>query len=149
MKWAALAAVIVTMSGCAGTVDVDPGTNAADPACATVMQSLPDELGGSQKRQTSSQGTAAWGDPSSVILRCGVTPPGPTTTPCVSVDKTDWLSKDEGDHWRFTTFGRTPAVEVLIDQKHASGQAAITELSHAVSSLPQKHHCVGAKDVTK
>lgn len=141
-------AVVVTLSGCAGTVDVDPGTDAADPACARVMLSLPNDLGGSVKRRTSSQGTAAWGDPSAVILRCGVTPPGPTTTPCVSVDKTDWLSKDEGDHWRFTTYGRTPAVEVLIDQKRVSGQSAITELSHAVSALPQKRHCVGAADVT-
>nr|WP_218852665.1 DUF3515 domain-containing protein [Spelaeicoccus albus] len=136
------------LSGCTGKVKVDPAAGAADPKCAAVMLSLPDELGGNAKRATTSQATAAWGDPSAVILRCGVTSPGPTTTPCVSVDKIDWLSKDEGDHWRFVTYGRTPAVEVLIDQRKVSGQNAIATLSAAVSSLPQKRHCVGAKDVS-
>lgn len=138
----------VSLSGCTGKVEVAPAAGAADPKCANVMLSLPDELGGSAKRSTTSQATAAWGDPSAIILRCGVTSPGPTTTPCVSVDKIDWLSKDEGDHWRFITYGRSPAVEVLIDQKKVSGQNAIAALSSAVSSLPQKRHCVGARDVS-
>ena len=38
--------------------------------------------------------TAAWGDPSQVILRCGVNVPGPTTDRCVSVNDVDWVIKE-------------------------------------------------------
>lgn len=137
------------LAGCAGKVHVDPAKDASAPACANVMLSLPDTLDGQHKRHTTSQATAAWGDPSSVILRCGVKSPGATTTPCVQVDDVDWLSKDEGDHWRFTTFGRSPAVEVLIDQTSVSGTNVINTLGSAVKSLPQHDHCVGPQDVTR
>src|SRR5690625_2266511 len=77
----AMAAVLagVSLASCARTVIVEPAQDAADPECADIMLTLPDEIAGEQARRTSSQGTKAWGDPSIAVLRCGVTPPGPTT----------------------------------------------------------------------
>lgn len=147
--FAAVCVSALLLTGCAGKVHIEPAQDAADPACANVMLALPDTLSGQHKRHTTSQSTAAWGDPSSVILKCGVKSPGATTTPCVQVDDIDWLSKDEGDHWRFTTYGRSPAVEVLIDRTSVSGTNVINKLGSAVASLPQHDHCVGPKDVTK
>ncbi|WXZ51180.1 DUF3515 family protein [Clavibacter tessellarius] len=46
-------------------------------------------------RETDAQGTGAWGDPqSTVILRCGVATPGPTTDACISYDDVDWVEDD-------------------------------------------------------
>src|SRR5699024_1672679 len=91
----AMAAVLagVSLAGCARTVIVEPAQDAANPQCADIMLTLPDEIAGEQARRTSSQGTKAWGDPSIAVLRCGVTPPGPTTDRCVSVSGVDWISR--------------------------------------------------------
>ena len=61
-----------------------PAKDAANPACAPMMVALPDTIGDAKLRKTNSQATAAWGDPSLVILRCGVNVPGPTTDRCVT-----------------------------------------------------------------
>ncbi|GAB3050344.1 hypothetical protein GCM10027079_14720 [Sediminivirga luteola] len=138
----------VSVSSCAHAVMVEPAADAADPDCAEVMLRLPDEVGGNERRDTTSQATAAWGDPSAAILRCGVEPPGPTTTPCVSVNGVDWLSEEAGDHWLFVTYGREPAVEVLVSNDAVGGQTVITELSGAVAVLEQERECVSVEDAT-
>ncbi|WGW13051.1 DUF3515 family protein [Saxibacter everestensis] len=143
---AVLLAGLAALAGCSDVVNVNPATNAADPACAKVMIQLPQDLGGNALRDTTSQATAAWGDPTVAVLRCGLKPPGPTTTPCVSVNDVDWLSEDEGDHWRFTSYGRTPAVEVLISTTDTSGQSVLNSVTPAVANLPKTGACVGTQD---
>ncbi|MFG6401684.1 MULTISPECIES: DUF3515 family protein [unclassified Microbacterium] len=110
-------AAILSLSACAGTVAMQPGPAADDPACAAVSVRLPDTIAGQARRWTDAQATAAWGDPASVLLTCGVRVPGPSELTCQSVDGVDWLV-DESEapkYYTFTTFGRTPAVEVYID----------------------------------
>lgn len=138
---------LVSLSGCTGMLVVDPAEDAADPDCALPMLLMPDELNELQQRTTSSQGTTAWGEPASVIVRCGVAPPAPTTDPCVNVDGVDWVQvRAEEDTWQFVTYGRTPAVEVLVTPTEVSGATALASVSSAVSDIEQTAECVSVED---
>lgn len=139
--------LLPVLSACAPVLVVEPAPRAAEPACADVMLRMPQELDGHQDRDTSSQGTEAWGDPAVAIARCGMEPPGPSTDPCVSVDGVDWISTEESaDSWRFLTYGRTPAVEVIVDPTAVAGATVLSEVSPAVLPLEQTGECVGAED---
>lgn len=139
------------LSGCAQTVVLDPAKGAADPACAPVMVRLPESVGGHDQRKTDAQATSAWGTPAVVLLRCGVPSPAPTATlPCFTVDGVDWLRDESADpNFVFTTYGRTPAIEVVIDSDGdpnnpddgVSGLEALTDLANAVKELPAVGAC--------
>lgn len=135
------------LTGCTQAVPFDAAPDAKDAACADVVVRLPDTVAEQAKRETNAQGTGAWGSPAAVLLRCGVTPPGPTEDRCVSVDGVDWVI-DESDppRFRFTTYGRTPAVEVVVDNDVVSGTTAITDLSRAVSAIPADGACTTVDD---
>lgn len=140
-------AAIVTLSGCTGVLVVDAAENAADPDCALPILLMPDQIGDLSQRTTSSQGTTAWGEPASVIVRCGVPEPAPTTDPCVNVDGVDWVQvRAEDDTWQFVSYGRSPAVEVLVTPSVVSGATALASVSSAVSEIEQTAQCVSAED---
>lgn len=141
-------AVVLGLSGCASAVAVDPADDAANPRCADVMIALPPLVAENEQRATNSQGTSAWGDPSEVVLRCGVNIPGPTTDPCVSVDDVDWVVREGDPAWTATTYGRDPAVEVLFDPDEVASSTVLVELGNAVSRVPQTEECVGLSDAT-
>jgi len=141
------AAGAVALTGCTPIVNMQPATEAIDVSCAELSVRLPDEVADQPQRETDAQGTAAWGDPASVLLRCGVPTPGPTTDPCYSVNDVDWIMDDsDKPNYRFTTFGRTPAVEVFIDSDVVSGTTVITDLSTAVSVIPSDGACTSVDD---
>ena len=53
------------------------------------------------------------------------------------MDNVDWLiDGSEAPHYRFTTFGRTPAVEVYLDYDAVSGRDVLNALAAAVKTLP-------------
>jgi hypothetical protein len=136
------------LSACAPVVDVTAAKDAANPACAPMMVALPDAIGDAGLRKTNSQATAAWGDPSLVILRCGVNVPGPTTDRCVSVNGVDWVIKEGDPVWTLTTFGRDPATEILLDpEKEISSATVLAELSAAAAKIPATRSCVGLEDL--
>lgn len=156
---------LALLAGCAPAVGLPPGEHAADPVCAEVLQATPDTLLGLERRSTSAQATTAWGDPP-VTLRCGVTPPGPTTERCLTVEQPDGTSVDwialEGDDellpeharqgqgsWTFVTYGRTPAIEVVVPVEHATDQptAVLVDLAGAAGLTAAERSCVGVGDV--
>ncbi|GGC94872.1 hypothetical protein GCM10011512_22370 [Tersicoccus solisilvae] len=144
----AVTGIAATLTGCAPTVDVAPAAQSNDPRCAPVMIALPHELAGKTRRTTTSQATAAWGDPSAAVLRCGVRPPGPTTERCVSVNGVDWIAvQEKNDTWRLTTYGREPAVELLLDTSRAASSTVLVELAGPVSALPRTRQCLDVRDV--
>lgn len=145
---AAACGIALLLAGCAPTVSLEAAPGATDPLCADVVVKLPAQLGTAPLRETDAQGTAAWGDPqSTVILRCGVATPGPTTDACISYDDVDWVEDDSrSPDIRYTTYGRTPAVEVVIDSTQAS-YTALTDLSGVVAVIPQDARCVSAQDL--
>ncbi|MET4157806.1 DUF3515 family protein [Agromyces sp. PvR057] len=140
-------AATTALTGCTPIVNMQAAPEATDVSCAELSVRLPDEVAEQAQRETDAQGTAAWGDPASVLLRCGVPPIGPTTDRCVSVDGIDWVI-DESDppRYLFTTFGRTPAVEVLVDNDVVSGTTVISDLSTAVSVIPAEGACTSVDD---
>lgn len=148
---AAVSAVVlstVVLSGCSGVVPLEAADAANDPGCAEIVVRLPDAVGDLAKRQTDAQGTGAWGDPAGVLLRCGVPVPGPTTMPCVSVNGIDWIQDDSDAprHYRFITFGRKPATEIIVDHEAVSNSTVLADLTSAVSSLTPYAHCTSVSD---
>src|SRR5699024_8527115 len=121
-----------------GTVQVPPGPDATNPVCADIVIGAPPEVLGMGRTETSSQGTAAWGSgEDAVVMRCGVTPPGPTTDLCTTLAdgsgaKVDWIVRElEGDVVLYTTYGREPAIDVTVPRSAAPDQpsAAALDLS--------------------
>lgn len=138
---------IAMLAGCSPLVDVPSASQAADPRCADVMVSLPETVADFPARETNSQATAAWGDPSKVIVRCGVAPPGPTTDRCVGVEEVDWVLREGEDAWTFTTYGRAPAIEVLFNPDQVASSTVLVDLAPAVRQVPQTDRCLGPGDL--
>lgn len=144
---------VLGLTGCgASPVTVDGAPHNIDPACASVMLAMPQTLGGLEQRQTTSQGTTAYGDPAGAVIRCGVDVPPPTTDPCTNVNGVDWLIsevKDQDNRWRAVSYGRSPAIEVLFDTTQVPSSTALTDMSYAVGQLPQQRKCLSVADTLK
>jgi hypothetical protein len=141
--------MLIGLTGCTQTVALQPAVNAIDPLCASVVVHLPETVAGLEQRDTNAQGTSAWGEPSAVILRCGVPVPDPTSTlPCVTADGVDWL-RDEGERdgdFVFTTYGRSPATEVIINRDAVSPGVALYDLAGAVGFAEKTTECTDVED---
>ncbi|MGJ9402578.1 DUF3515 family protein [Arthrobacter sp. KK5.5] len=136
-----LAVSVFGLSSCAPPVDVEAADAASHPVCAEMMVALPDELAGAGLRATNSQATAVWGEPAQIILRCGVTPPSPTTDPCISVNGIDWLAREGEPAWTLTTYGREPATEILFDPDVVASSTVLAEISAAAGRIPADGAC--------
>ncbi|MCC3275111.1 MULTISPECIES: DUF3515 domain-containing protein [unclassified Arthrobacter] len=143
---AVLLLVAVSATACTATANVDAAPDAANPDCAAVMVALPDEMAGYRLRDTASQSTAAWGDPSKAILRCGVPVPGPTTDPCAEVNGVDWVLRENEDTWTATTYGREPAVEVVFNPNEVASSTILVQLQNAVSKIEPTSQCLSPED---
>ena len=139
-----LGAAALLLAGCSPIVALQPAVDAASPLCAEVTVRLPDTIGDLAARETNAQATGAWGEPVAVVLHCGLPAPAPTAElPCVTVEGVDWLRDDsDAPSYVFTSYGREPAVEVVVDSDIASGLDALTEISPAVAQLPVTGECI-------
>lgn len=143
------------LSSC-GTVQVPPGSAATDPVCADVLLAAPDQVLGQERTETSSQGTAAWGSgEDTIVMRCGVTPPGPTTDQCTTLEdgngvQVDWIVRElEGEVFLYTTYGREPAIDVSVPRSAAPDQpsGAALDLAQVISrNIEATDYCVGPGD---
>lgn len=126
---------------------MEPAPDATNPDCAEIIVRLPDAIDEHIKRDTNAQATGAWGDPAAILLKCGVEVPGPSALPCFTIKGVDWLrDSSEAPNYIFTTYGRDPAVQVVIDGDRASSNA-LSALGNAVGSLPAAKQCLAAEDV--
>ncbi|MCU6482202.1 DUF3515 domain-containing protein [Arthrobacter sp. A2-55] len=144
---AVLALAAVAATGCSPVLEVKAAPAAGNPGCATVLSHLPSSLAGLPRRATTGTSTSAWGTPSGVVLRCGVAIPGPTTLPCGTVNEVDWIVSESGDTRTMTTYGRTPAIEVLMKVDDTQAGAVPAQLGPAVALIPAARRCIGAADV--
>ena len=146
---AAAATLIISLAGCATTVSMDAAENANDPLCADVSVRLPGTVDGQERRWTDAQATGAWGDPASVLLTCGVTPPGPTESRCITIGGIDWIvDESEAPTYRVTTYGRTPAVEVYINNKTVSSNDVLDRLGTIISgAIPAESACISSESL--
>lgn len=135
---AALLLVATGLVGCATSAVVSPAASSASPGCAAIIVRLPRTVAGARIQRTNSQGTAAWGDPPSVVLRCGVSPLGPTTLPCITVGGVDWIDLHPSARTRtFRTFGRQPATDVTLDSRAVDPAASLDAIAASIrAALP-------------
>jgi uncharacterized protein YceK len=134
--------VLFLLTGCSSIVNIEAAEDANNPLCAEVSVRYPGQIGGLEQRWTNAQATTAYGDPSAILVRCGLEPVFASELPCVSASSIDWLVDDSNaPNFRFISFGRSPAVEVIVDSEKASGVSALDGLSQAVSKLPATAFC--------
>ena len=147
---ALLVGVVGTLlTGCSPIVALDPAPHANDPACADVTVRLPDTLENLPRRETNAQATGAWGDPAEILLRCGVSVPAASDLPCVQTDDGfQWLRDDsKAPTYVFTSYGRTPAVAIVIDQTKLSPGPALQDLEPIIAfTKPNGHKCLSVED---
>ncbi|GGO59568.1 hypothetical protein GCM10010910_02840 [Microbacterium nanhaiense] len=145
----ALVVAAAALTACTPTVHMEPAAEANDPLCAEVSVRLPERIGDLDRVWTDAQATAAWGDPSAVLFRCGLESPAASTLQCVSFGGVDWLVDDEDyPSLRMTTFGRTPAAQAYVDTSKISGDQALEALKLAVGTLPVTGQCTTVTEAT-
>ncbi|MFJ4327862.1 DUF3515 family protein [Streptomyces tricolor] len=125
----------------------DPGVPAAKgadaPHCRRITGAAPDSLGGFSRWDSDASGVAVWGN-RDIVLRCGVTPPGPTDDPCVAVNGVDWVvdtRQSTPTRKVIVTYGRVPATQVVFTGEGKT-DAALVDLSGLVAPIRQRAHCV-------
>lgn len=142
MRKLTLIPLLFLLAGCSATVNIEAAVDSNDPLCAEVSVRFPDQIADLSQRYTNAQATTAYGDPAAVLVRCGLAPVFASTLPCVTASEIDWLVDDsDAPNFRFVTFGRSPALEVIVDSESASGISALDALSQAVSLLPASAYC--------
>jgi Protein of unknown function (DUF3515). len=150
----AAAASLALLAGCAPTVAMSPAAgDANDPACADVIARIyhggtPLDIADYGLRTTDAQGTAAWGEPTVALLYCGVPVPEPSELPCIEYGGIFWLREEVDAGFAFTTYGRDPAIRLIVDDEIVGGPGvALDELTDVVSYLPENgRECLSTDD---
>lgn len=129
--------VVAALGACSGPVEVAVPVQAGAPACASASEHWPTQILGEAPTETepSDPTVIAWGDPA-VIARCGMPAPGPTQNQCITVNGIDWVAEDLGDGTKLTTFGREPAIEVLVPEEHGPAPLLLPAFEKAAEQLP-------------
>ena len=136
-------ALPLLLTGCSATVVMPAAPLANDPGCAEVIVRLPSETDSQAKRTTNSQSTAAWGEPVSITLTCGLEPVMVSALPCITAGDVDWIVDDsDKPNYTFISFGRTPATAVTIDSTKSSGANVLEDLGQAVQFTKQSKKCL-------
>jgi Protein of unknown function (DUF3515) len=137
-----LTASLLVLTGCAPVVPLEPAEQANNAECAEIIVRLPDELAGLPERRVNAQSTEAWGEPAAVILRCGLEPVEVSPLVCVTASDIDWLVDDsKAPSYRFITFARSPATEVIVDSNVVAGVTVLDELASSIGVLEATKRC--------
>jgi hypothetical protein len=137
-----LTASLLVLTGCAPVVPLEPAEQANNAECAEIIVRLPDELAGLAQRRVNAQSTAAWGEPAAVILRCGLEPVEVSPLVCVTASDIDWLvDESKAPSYRFITFARSPATEVIVDSNAVAGVTVLDELASSIGVLEASKRC--------
>ncbi|GAA6526440.1 DUF3515 family protein [Intrasporangium sp. DVR] len=109
---------------------------ADEPACSSAR--WPTEVSGLPSVPTAPDdpSLAAWGDPP-IIARCGLPAPAPTVDSCVAVDGVDWVVRQLSDGTAAVTYGREPAIEVLVPEAHGPVPLLLPAFGDTARALPE------------
>ncbi|NBQ92474.1 MAG: DUF3515 family protein [Micrococcales bacterium] len=146
MKFFASITLLLTLalSGCSATVSLESAPDANSPDCAKVIVRLPNQTAAQTKRITNSQSTAAWGDPVTVTLTCGLDPVTVSSLTCVTAGGVDWIiDESQKPIYRFISFGRKPATLITVNSSKVSGASVLEDLGQAVQFTKQTNKCLG------
>jgi hypothetical protein len=138
-----LAAItIASTAACAPIVALEPAADANNPECAEIIVRLPSELADQNKRSVNAQSTAAYGSPVAIILRCGLEQVLISELPCVTAGDIDWLVDDKNaPNYRFISYARNPATEVILDSTKVAGVTVLEQLAGSVGVLEASRRC--------
>jgi len=133
---ALVAPFVLLLAGC-GPVEVAEPELASAPACTRVAKHWPDTVADQERVETDPKGPAmhAWGDPP-IIARCGMPALGPTEQQCIDVSGVDWVAEELSDGTRMTTFGRDPALEVIVPEEYGPAPLLLPAFEEAAKELP-------------
>ena len=129
------------LSACSHDPEVALAPQASAPVCSSAA--WPDDVSGHARvtTQPDDSSVAAWGDPA-IIARCGLDPIGPTTQDCVTVDGIDWVVRPLTDGSAATTYGRDPAIEVLVPGVYGAVPLLLPAFATVAKALPTTgRHC--------
>jgi len=144
MKFLKLSLLVLPLllTGCSATVHLEPAEEANSVTCANLQVRLPDTADGQIRRDTDAQGTAAWGQPAAIIFRCGLPLVTVSELPCVTTEGVDWLvDNSKAPSYRFITFGRNPASEVIVESTKAVGVNALDDIASTIEFQPAVANC--------
>jgi hypothetical protein len=130
-----------------------PAPEAATPACRTLTQALPQQLGDYQRAriaQPAPEGATAWRagpDSEPVVLRCGLDRPAEFVvgSPIQIVDRVQWFevpaqAQSAGDAGRSTWYTVDRPVYMALTLPSGSGPTPIAQLSdvidHTIAAVP-------------
>lgn len=133
--------LLAGVAACSSATQVAPPPGATLTPCSALA--WPATVAGHEPVATSpaSPATAAWGDPA-IIARCGVSALHPTTLECLAVDDVDWVVEPLSDGTRFTTYGRSPAMQVLVPRAYAPEPLVLGGFTAVARTLPATgRHC--------
>lgn len=144
----AAASLAAVLAGCAPVVSMTPAAEFAnDPECADAIVRMPAAISSYELRHTDAQGSAAWGQPTVVLLYCGVPVPEVSELPCVEIAGVFWLREEVDAGFAYTTYGRDPAVRVVVDPDAVGPGVVLDELAVAVSYTSENgRECVDLED---
>ncbi|MGT2426521.1 hypothetical protein [Amnibacterium kyonggiense] len=78
------------------------------------------------------------GDPVGATLTCGVLTPRISDINCVTFGSVDWLTQSrtiDGTQWNvYTTYGRSPGTQVLVDPQTLSTDAVLNDLADPIEA---------------
>lgn len=141
------ASLVVGLTACSlPPVKANPANRANTSECAAAAKAWPLEVVGLEPYPvtTPSDAVRAWGKrpESAVIARCGVSSPGPTTQTCFAANGVDWVELPLDDGRRYVTYGREPAIEVLVPKKAGLDGSVLASFAPAAQKIPQgRHRC--------
>lgn len=149
----ALVPAVLVLAGCAPTVSLQPAPQATSVGCAGVIVRLPAAIGSAGRRTTDAQGTAAWGEPATVTLTCGVRTPAVSDIKCQTIGDVDWLLGEQriGGAQRqvLTTYGRVPGVQVVLDPSGPAAGDVLNAVSDPVAAATRRtKRCESIPDTT-
>ncbi|MEU8568771.1 DUF3515 family protein [Streptomyces pathocidini] len=128
---------------------LDPAPRAGERSCTRLTHQVPDAIAGQDRTPTSVAGVALWGD-GAIVLRCGFEPPLPTEDFCANVNGVDWVLREKestGDKKKLITYGRSPAVEAVVDTRRVAMDAALVDLAQLAAPLPKTDRkCINVAD---
>ena len=132
------------LSGCGGSL-VDVAVPPLTDGCEQAIQHWPEKVAGQDERGVRIDGGAtpphseqakAWGDPA-IIATCGWPGLGPTENECLDVDGVYWVIEQLKDGAKFTTYGRDPAIEVLVPDVYHPEPLLLPAFGPAARALPE------------
>ena len=138
MLVAVLALASTAMAGCSNTVTVTSEPSLTQhPNCAAVLAAAPTYVDGAKRRAISptTAAAAAWGR-TPIVLHCGVDRPAAltSTSTLMTINGVDWFAEQLSKGYRFTTFKRTPRLQVDVPSAYHPEPLALVDLTHMVNS---------------